>query len=189
MPLHEKLRERLQEMEWFRTSPWSHVVLASKAKYLGVVIGPEATPDDSYREPMSKMHKRVQQWRTTSLSLFYKFRVWNTYIIPLLSYIDQCFQQPQWVSQDALRHLRTLVGGVNGWVAPNALGMFGEWFGFPSAPRLPVIAHRAALLRHYVALKRNDASLFPKLQIENDRRDVGLMLTYSGSLGAHLMWN
>ena len=76
------------------------------------------------------------------------------YVISLLSYVDQCMLQPVEISEEAMTLLGKLVRGVNGWVKPEALGVFGLWFGFPSPPRLPQLSNKAALLRHWVALHR-----------------------------------
>ena len=85
---------------------------------------------------MSKLRKRVGLWASLPLSLLFKFTVWNIYVISLRSYVDQCMLQPVEIIEEAMTLLGKLVRGVNGWVKPEALGVFGLWFRFPSFPNL-----------------------------------------------------
>ncbi len=38
----------LRKLPWLQHSDWPDVSLGTKSKYLGMVLGPGATPEDSY---------------------------------------------------------------------------------------------------------------------------------------------
>ena len=40
------------------------------------------------------------------MSLFFKFKVWNIYLLTLLSYVDHCYIQPPNVTTDVMEMLQ-----------------------------------------------------------------------------------
>ena len=53
-------------------------------------------------------------WKQVDLSLTQKFQVWNIYLAPILSYVEQVRELSKKDNLDLLSVLRKFVGGVNG---------------------------------------------------------------------------
>ena len=70
----------LKNSPWIAESAWAKVTLAHKGKYLGVTIGPQATPEDTLCPVIDKMEKRMRTWAPLHPSLFVKIRIWNAEI-------------------------------------------------------------------------------------------------------------
>ena len=61
----------------------------SKGRYLGIVIGPSATPSDTLSGILSKFEARCRHWSKTPLSASYKCKIYNMFLHPLFSYYCQ----------------------------------------------------------------------------------------------------
>ena len=56
MPLGQLTVESLGSEDWFGNSgAWAGTNIATKEKYLGVIVGPGATALDSYLKPIEKL--------------------------------------------------------------------------------------------------------------------------------------
>ena len=84
--LHARSREQA------RTPPpdhWNQIQTdQTKAKYLGIIIGTDATPEDTLNPLLLKYERRLAFWmqHKTHLPPSYKLFVCNTYLFPLFSY-------------------------------------------------------------------------------------------------------
>ena len=58
----------------------------TKGKYLGIYLGPSATPEDTLLEINNKFTKRMKHWAAQPLPPSYKFFIYNTFLHPLYSY-------------------------------------------------------------------------------------------------------
>ena len=152
LPLFDINLDLLRETHWLKHSKWSQVTLDFKAKYLGIIVGPAATPDDSYQPALEKMAKKLQLWGPLSTSLFYKVRIWNVFLATITSYVDQFFLQPRHITDAANSILTKTIKGVHGWTTAESIGMFGKWFDFPIAARIPKLCNLAAITRAWTAL-------------------------------------
>jgi len=92
--------------------------------------------------------------------MLHKFKVWNTYLAPIISYVEQCTGITPNDNKRILRALGGFVGGVHGWCSPSAFGFFKLWFCYPIAPRLPYITSTATLARMFVVFQLLDPDLF-----------------------------
>ncbi len=63
-------------------------------------------------------------WNGLGLSLHQKFQVWNIYLAPILSYVEQVRRLSVEQNAEVVQALATFVGGVFGWVVPEALVFF-----------------------------------------------------------------
>ena len=116
---------------WLFASLWPLAKWDSKGKYLGVFLGPGATPMDSYNGALKKLQDRLSKWKGPHFSLFHKLELWNIYIITLFSYVDQVFVQPLEVTEAILKALKSFVGGAHGWIHPVGLAHLRSWYNFP----------------------------------------------------------
>ena len=151
IPLGASTPEQIKRSKWFTDSSWNSAPIKLSAKYLGVYVGPGTTSHESYAGPIDKLKQRVGLWRGYQLSLHLKIQVWNVFICPVLSYVEQCRPLPRDDSKQIMDILMSFIGGVHGWVVPEALGLFKNWFGVPVAPRLPFISN----LREFVLNSRH----------------------------------
>ncbi len=79
-----------QDLSTLSTSNWQSIDPSStKGKYLGIYIGPSATPADTLNEISNKFNKRMNHWTAHPLPPSYKFFVYNTFLNPLYSYFAQ----------------------------------------------------------------------------------------------------
>ena len=63
----------------------------TKGRYLGIILGPSATPQDTLNSILTKFHARAAHWSNTSLPPSYRIRVYNMFIHPLFSYYAPFF--------------------------------------------------------------------------------------------------
>lgn len=120
-----------------------------KARYLGIIIGPLATPEDSYAKPLQKLWNRVYEGCACNLSLTEKLRYWNSKVYPVLSFVDQFLQMPEEVAVEVIRALKFFIGGVDGWIHPVELGLLKTRRIYPIQARFPYGASASALLRNW----------------------------------------
>jgi hypothetical protein len=165
IPLGNRTPDEIRNSTWFSSSAWNRAPIQMSAKYLGVYIGPGATSQLCFQGPVDKMRLRVRWWSGLGLSLHQKFQVWNVYVAPVLSYVEQCRRLSPEDNKTILRMLMAFVGGVGNWMVPEALGFFGLWFGVPVAPRLPLITNIASLVRVSIHIHLLD----PDVRMRNAR--------------------
>ena len=80
----------------------------------------------------------------------------------MTSYIEQCRALTPSVNRSILDILMSFVGGVHGWTEPESLAFFGDWFGVPVAPRLPIISSTSSLVRVRMWIQNHEPELMPR---------------------------
>ena len=65
-------------------------------KYLGFYVGP-GKGDTSWKAPYKKYTERLDLWKDQPLGLHWDARVYNTFILPVLTYVAQLEEPPGWV--------------------------------------------------------------------------------------------
>ena len=152
IPLWKLGGGNMTKPSWLANSLWSNVKYALKGKYLGIVLGPDASATDSYSTSVEKLIAREKKWKQPQFSLFHKLEAWNVYLATLPSYVDQLFIQPLEVATTYSDTLKRFVGGVHGWVDVHGLGMLDTWHNFPIAARIPHLTNWAAIARCWLSL-------------------------------------
>jgi ribonuclease HI len=84
------------DVQALKLSLWPEVKVAKDYKYLGVKVGREVTPAEVFREALGKAYQRVQLFSGALLqqSMGQRIRIFNSYITPLFSYLQQFFLIP-----------------------------------------------------------------------------------------------
>lgn len=131
-------------------------------------MGPRTSNRQSFEAPVDKLVGRIKMWKGFVLSTFQKICIWNCYLAPILSYVEQVRLIPPDLNAVVLKCLGSFLGGVHGWIVPEGLGFLGHWFGLHVAPRLPLLTNLAALGRVFIVfqirepvLVRSNASIGP----------------------------
>ena len=84
------LRKKLDEIGW------GDIVISPNIKYLGVFMGHATTLDDNFKGPYDKMTNRLQLFSSVkhNYSIPKRVTIWNTWIIPIFSYIFNFYTLP-----------------------------------------------------------------------------------------------
>ena len=84
------LRKKLNEIGW------DEIVISPNIKYLGVFMGHGTTLDDNFKGPYDKMTNRLKLFSTVkhNYSIPKRVTIWNTWIIPIFSYIFNFYTLP-----------------------------------------------------------------------------------------------
>ena len=72
-------------------------------------------------------------WTGQPLGLYWNTRVFNTFCLPVLSYVAQLESPPQWVVLEVEALMRKLVSGPTGWASIKDLQLLDETFGFSAS--------------------------------------------------------
>ena len=75
---------------------WEATAVVGKVKYLGLYMGQKATLDDIFREPYEKMTARLHSYNSIKkkFSLPKRVLIWNTWILPIFSYVFNFYTIP-----------------------------------------------------------------------------------------------
>jgi ribonuclease HI len=84
------------DTQGLKESAWPKARFVESYKYLGVLIGRSLTTRDVFRATMTKARQRASQYSSILLhmTLRSRARVFNTYLTPLFSYLQQFFLVP-----------------------------------------------------------------------------------------------
>ena len=93
---------------------WAGMTVTDKGKYLGVILGP-GRGQESWSGPLQKAWERVLAWEWGPLGLQYSARVWNTFILPVLTFVAQVEQPPPAVIKETEAMLRKAAVGPRDW--------------------------------------------------------------------------
>ena len=75
-------------------APWKVMKIDACEKYLGFFVGPGATPEMNFADPVAKACARMTTW-SLGLGLFLDIMVFNCIVRSVVSYIEQLFTMPQ----------------------------------------------------------------------------------------------
>ena len=90
---------------------WGTVAVVGKVKYLGLYMGHAVTLDDIFRAPFDKMTDRLASYHPikSKFSLPKKVLIWNTWILPIYSYVFNYYILPsdyaRWIDNACARWL------------------------------------------------------------------------------------
>ena len=116
--------------EFQRVHPILHDInIASKAKYLGFILGP-GRDHDTYFKPIAKYIQRASDWNTLGCGLALSTTAYNVYILPVLFFAAQLDAPPATWKQAGAKVIRKLLPGPAHWFKPEALRSISR-LGFP----------------------------------------------------------
>jgi ribonuclease HI/exonuclease III len=90
---------------------WSEIIIAPNIKYLGIYMGHDTTLDDIFKGPYEKMVERLNTYSKikNSFSIPKRVTIWNTWILPIFSYIFNFYTIPAdyclWIDQQCQKWL------------------------------------------------------------------------------------
>ena len=125
---------------------WSSADLSYSATYLGFSIGP-ARNCTLWSKTLDKYRDRTDLWRSTKVGLQYTIKTYNTFTLPVLSYLCQLAQPPQEVYEQERISLHKLSHGPGHWCTIEDLWYLSELFSFSAAFKSVRIMSQAAKLR------------------------------------------
>jgi len=132
IPLNSRKVDTFAERLRCDAAGWEDMSVNTTCKYLGFYVGPGKS-DLSWKKPMDKFKERVSMWKDQPLGLFWDARVFNTFAIPILSFVAQLEDPPEWVMQGIETSLRKVAKGPGGWASPKDLWAFKEAFGMQAS--------------------------------------------------------
>ena len=148
-PLSASDHQLLSRISW-SSIDHSH----SKGKYLGIYLGPGASPQDTLDEILIKFHKRLAHWSAASLAPSYRLRVYNMFIHPLFSYYAQFYILPSHTLFAVQKGLQTLICGASHWLPPPLASRLRLFFHYPFPFRDLLCDNLASLARALVSHRR-----------------------------------
>ena len=158
----------IEEQDILQISIWANVDKSQrKAKYLGIIIGPEATFADSFIPVYNKFEERLRRWHKQPLSLFYKIFIYNIYLHSLFSYIIRFgFMNDQQITLISNK-LLSFIGPPAHWIPLSILLHLKSLSLFPLAPRSILIDNLAALYRVNLKIHANLTPIILNSRVNN----------------------
>ena len=109
---------------------WSNVQLEYYAKYLGFMIGPDSSCR-SWKDPTEKYQQRATTWTNLHLGLHCTAVSYNTFALPVLTYIAQLGMPPPEVLEAEHNTLLKMAPGPTAWITPSDLWWLRHLTGHP----------------------------------------------------------
>lgn len=132
-----------QDTTLFSSLSWEGIdTTQTKGKYLGIYLGPSATPQDTLQEINAKFLKRIRHWEAQHLPPSYKFFIYNTFLHPLYSYFAQFYLMPE----DTLKQILHFIRGPKNWIPYDLLTQLKPLYGYPYSMRHLQADNIAALI-------------------------------------------
>jgi hypothetical protein len=129
IPLHLRPQATVAEELAAAVPAWGGMKIATSGTYLGFAVGP-GKANRSWEAALTKATARVRQWEWGQLGLFFATQVWNTYIIPILTFVAQLEQPPPGVAEAMHKMLRTAAHGPGNWFRPDDVLRLRRSYGF-----------------------------------------------------------
>ena len=107
---------------------WSAMLVKDACKYLGFQLGP-GKGDSSRQAPFKKYISRLNMWKDQPLGLFWDARVYNTFVLPILTYVAQLETPPEWVLEGVISSFSKAAKGPGKWATATDLWTLKEAFG------------------------------------------------------------
>ena len=169
--------------EFQRLHPiWHDITIASKAKYLGFILGP-GRDHDSYLKPIAKYIQRASDWNTVGCGLALSTMAYNVYILPVLLFVAQLDAPPTTWKQAEAKVLRKLLPGPAHWFKPGALRSISS-LGFPKD--FPDLMELTKAVQYRVAT--TEASATGGLDIMDRARTPHNSIIHSDYIGRTAIW-
>ncbi|CAK0837872.1 unnamed protein product, partial [Prorocentrum cordatum] len=123
---------------------WSDFDIASKAKYLGFVLGPGSDLGDSWHAAATKYKQRTAVLQTVPVPTAELITMHNGSVVSVLSYLAQLLPLPEDLIKGELDTLRRILKAPPKSFALNDLLSMGEWAPGPALKALLPAAWAAA---------------------------------------------
>jgi hypothetical protein len=130
------------------------MLFTKAAKYLGVVIGPEAAKQ-AWDEPLQKYVTRSKRWAQLSIGLNWSIKMYNAFVFSVLSFMAQFYEPTPEVLKEEELALRRLMPGPRKWITKDQMLTLSTWGGFI---RDPQSLQNVALVANTVESSRSPAS-------------------------------
>ena len=124
---------------------WRDLQIARSGKYLGFILGPNAT-QDGWKKPLAKFERTVALWATLRLGMSLNVHAFNVYMVPILEYVAQLLIVDEPVQDAMLKAMRKLASGPGNWIVVADMENLTS-FGFPSSFKTIDLTAKAAKLR------------------------------------------
>lgn len=134
--------------------PWKEIQCAHHGTYLGFVVGP-GKGNRSWEKPLQKAKARVPSWPWTTLGLHYSATVYNTYVLPTLTFVAQLERPPLAAKRQEEDTLAKIAVGPNNWFQTKDMFLLEEAYGLPY--RFRSLAHTALAAQLRVAMWEDGA--------------------------------
>lgn len=125
---HAALQERMAA----QCPGWGAATVSGAGKYLGVVLGPDASPL-IWQAPCARILQRARLWAAAKLGHLWNTVVWNVYLLPILGFTLQFYPLPPEWSQLEQQLVRLLFPGPGNWIQARDLITIKQDLGFPAA--------------------------------------------------------
>ncbi len=113
----------------YRTAPtWGGMQLSLSAKYLGFYLGP-GRGKLSWEKPMQKFKERINVWQNKGVGLGWSARAYNTFILPVLSYVAQLEELTDGLIDSVDKSILKMAKGPRAWASSKDLLSLKAGFG------------------------------------------------------------
>ena len=136
----------VQAMVQSAVPSWHDVQIHYQGKYLGFQVGPSAA-EDSWDEATAKFKQRATAWADHLRGLHCSALTYNTFAIPVLSYLAQLRKPPQSVLDAELQTLGRAAPGPFNWATATDLWHLCSISGHPKSFKSLELTARAAQIR------------------------------------------
>jgi hypothetical protein len=109
------------------------MLFTKAAKYLGVVIGPEAGKQ-AWDEPLQKYITPGKRWAQLNIGLNWSIKMYNVSVFSVLSFMAQFYEPTLEVLKEKDAALKRLMPGPRKWITKNQLMTLSAWGGYIRDP-------------------------------------------------------
>ena len=169
VPLWMEDQKEIQKKLGLLHFKWYGAKVDSSAEYLGFRVGP-GKGESPWTKALNKYLQRAREWGKVGLSLHYSVKVYNTYILPVLSFIAQLEDIPSNFAKMEKKAMAALIPGPNSWIDPDAIKSLHRGYGMPCEARDLVTIASATKLR----VAANENKINGGLRMQERRHDIYL---------------
>ena len=151
------------------------MILQGFGNHLGFFICPGALCM-SWDRPQQKVIQTTMIWSSLKLGVFYNARVYQAFLLPILSFVMQLEDAPSNLEEVFSKVLRLMAPGPGNWATPADLVHLKSSYFFPAAfmdPRWEALACKARVIQSVAPDCHAKAKELEALQVNNFRRPFG----------------
>ena len=104
------------------------------AKYLGVMIGPDAELQ-TWDEPTQKYISRSKRWAQLGIGLNWSIKMYNVFVFSVLSFMAQFYEPLQELYKEEEYALKRLMPGPRNWIKKDLILTLSTWGGYIGDPQ------------------------------------------------------
>jgi hypothetical protein len=179
--IKEKILQSIDD-EYYRGKV-SKMTFAKAAKYLGVVIGPEAAKQ-ALGEPLQKYTTRGKRWAQLNIGLNWSIKMYNVFVFSVLSFMAQFYEPTSEVLKEEGRALRRLMPGPKNWISKEQLLTLSTWAGGGSIRDPSSIENVALAAKHRLVVSEpcfRDSDMIREINALKSRAETSTFLTFGES--------